>query len=108
MSKERITRAEFSALGKEVRRAHGSLFSLSVFERPRSTAPQFTCIVSKKVAARAVLRNAIKRRCRTAVRRHAKGLAPLALVFRAKQKAAHATFADIEHDVAMLVAELKR
>jgi len=90
------------------RRLHGALFSLTAAPLPSGQrTSRWTCVVSKKVASKAVERNRIKRRCREAARAHVRDVpAPLALLFRAKKEAAGATFADVGRDVHALVEKL--
>lgn len=65
---------------------------------------RWTCIVSRRVARKAVDRNCIKRWCREAARTYAKHTGDTAaLVFRAKKEAFHAEFADVKNDVRTLV-----
>lgn len=104
----RLSRADFGAIGAP-RRFHGSLFSLSVSSLPEGRQHASACVVSKKIAAKAVQRNLLRRRCREAVRVHIRKLAassPFALVFRAKKAAEHASFADIEQEVSMLIDKI--
>ena len=62
------------------------------------------CVVSKKVAARAVDRNYIQRRCRETVRPRLVHIdQPLALVFYAKRGVATASFADVKKDIEELL-----
>lgn len=105
----RLTRADFSAVEVSRRRFHGTLFSLSVSALPQSRRSSFACVVSKRVAGKAVQRNLIKRRCREAVRERMythSTPTPLALVFRAKKTTRGATFADIARDIRMLVDKI--
>lgn len=68
---------------------------------------KIACVVSKKVAARASARNAIRRRCREAARAElARIKEPCTLVFYAKREAAEATFSDLKRDVEKLVARI--
>src|SRR3989344_8068840 len=109
MSKSgKISRADFMRLEKaKGHRVHGALFSLSVFLLSPGDVFRCACVVSKKVTSKAVERNRIKRWCREAVRMHAWSIGrPLALVFRAKKEASHATFRDVERDVHSLVEKL--
>lgn len=104
----RLSRADFGAI-EAPRRFHGALFSLSVSPLPEGRQHAFACVVSKKIAAKAVQRNLLKRLCREAVRAHIRKLtasSPFALVFRAKKAAEHASFADIEQDISMLIDKI--
>ena len=105
----RLTRADMSVMATHQKRLHGTFFSLSVAPLPHTQRSAFTCVVSKQVAAKATLRNLIKRRCREVARACLKGFSserPLGLVFRAKSSAARATFVDIERDIQSLVDKI--
>jgi ribonuclease P protein component len=110
--RQRMTRADFSSMsvGKS-RRFFGTYFSLSVtpFQAiMQANEPKYACVVSKKAAARAVDRNAIKRRCREAVRLAAKGPALSAsFVFYAKKEARGVSYAEIAKDIRKLIAQAK-
>ena len=86
----------------------GALFSLSVSPLRGESVPRWACVVSKKVAAKAIQRNRIKRQCRESVRARAGGVPePLALIFRAKKEAVRATFAELDHDIRSLIEKLR-
>ncbi|MBI4093870.1 ribonuclease P protein component [Candidatus Kaiserbacteria bacterium] len=107
----RLKRADVAAFGRPSKRFHGALFSLSVAPLPPVRQWAYACIVSKRVAGKATHRNRIKRRCREAARRSLKEFPPqkpAALVFRAKEAAGEATFADIDADVRALVDKIAR
>ena len=95
--------------GEEIRklsgkRIHGTFFSLLVAPIQGDYAKR-ACVVSKKVSAKAVDRNSVKRRCRNALaKRMPNAKKPLALVFYAKREARDAKFSDIERDVGSLLA----
>ena len=100
--RSRVTRQDFEHIhSTSVKRYHGEFFSLVVIT---ASGTKFTCVVSKKIAARAVERNRIKRRCREAARaalgstRH-----EIAFVFYAKRQAREAAFAAIKKDVETLI-----
>lgn len=101
MRRARISRAEFTHPWD--RRISGRLFTLVVGSQG-GTSPRFACIVSLRVARRAVDRNRIKRRCREAARAALKMAPPRAYAFYARGGAAHASFADIEQDVREIVS----
>lgn len=71
-----------------------------------STEPRFACVVSKKVAKRAVDRNLIKRRGREAVRDALKksAAAPASYVFYAKKEALGAPYRDIAAEIRKLLS----
>lgn len=69
--------------------------------------PKFACVVSKKVASKAVERNLIKRRSRAALQKHLTGTAPGSYVFYAKKDAAGASFASVEKDIKNLLSQLR-
>lgn len=81
------------------KRIPGALFTLLF--AASSAPPRATCVVSKKVSAKAVVRNRIKRRCR-AVLAHSE-LPHADLVFVAKREAGRAVFTGIESDVRGLI-----
>ncbi len=105
--KHALSRSDFKHIaGGRFRREHGALFSLSVGPLPDPSArvPRVACVVSKKIAARAVTRNLVKRRCRAVARECIAGVRePLALAFYAKRGAADASYAEIKEDVGRLV-----
>ncbi len=99
---------KYRLTGEEIRRlsgkrSHGTYFSLLVAASPAGHA-KFACVASKKAAARAVDRNAIKRRCRAILSKH--GLSSekrLAFVFYAKPGARGAPYAELERDITSLL-----
>lgn len=58
----RLTRADFPSRAAKVRVVN-DLFSVSLWEA-RNGGPKLSCVVSKKIATRAVDRNFLKRQCR--------------------------------------------
>ncbi|MCE9541778.1 ribonuclease P protein component [Candidatus Kaiserbacteria bacterium] len=94
----RLTVADLKAF-RPSRRIHGTFFSLSV--APAADI-RTACVVSKKVAARAVARNLIKRRVRSIFPALLPGLAPGHYVLYAKKDAAAADFSEIRADVTKL------
>ncbi len=105
--KYRLSRAEFLRLPKAgSKRAHGEYFSLTLSPLPNG-GPKTACVVSKKIAARAVDRNRIQRRCREVVRSYIGKIGkPLALVFYGKRGAAAASFANTKKDIESLLANV--
>lgn len=101
----RLTRTDFKDFTHKSRREHGALFTLVVTLRTDDKGPKAACIVSKKVAARAVDRNLIKRRARAALADALRDvLRPLSLAFYAKKGVLEAPFSDIARDVRALLA----
>ena len=110
MSKiDRLTRADFTSERTVPKRFHGKFFSLSASPLLSKRKVSVACVVSKKVAPKAVQRNLIKRHCREAVRAATRKSAlptPFALIFRAKKDVVGATFRDVLRDVASLVDKI--
>lgn len=104
-----LTRSDFSALrAAGTRRMHGNYFSLVTAPLQGAAAARFGCVVSKKVAARAVDRNKIKRLCRECARSAVQGApAPYAYVLYAKKEALKATRAEISADIESLFARTR-
>lgn len=111
MVKRGLSRADFVRIQhKKLLRAHGTLFSLSIAPLLSHEKSRFACVVSKKTASKAVVRNRIKRICREILQNNihnrTKGTA---LVLYAKQAAGTATNKDLRQDVeALLRATYKR
>ena len=105
-----MSRADFARLEKtKSRRIPGSLFLLSASPLQGESAPRWACVVSKKIASRATVRNRIKRQCRESARVRVDDVSePLALIFRAKKESVRATFADIDRDIRSLIEKLHR
>lgn len=105
--RHRLARPDFAALQRGDRpcRLHGRLFSLSIAPLSAAGAAKAACVVSKKIAHTAAVRNRIRRRWRAAV-------SPLfvelprgsALIFYAKREAAEAAYAEIAEDVRTLLS----
>jgi ribonuclease P protein component len=95
--------------GEEIRnlsgkRMHGRFFSLLVASIPGAHA-KCASVVSKKVSARAVDRNKVKRRCRNSLAKLMPAIhKPVALVLYAKREAKDAEFSDIDRDIASLLS----
>lgn len=105
--KHRLSRADFVHLLRPARRIHGNYFSLTATPSAVLTEPKVACVVSKKIAARAVDRNRVKRQCREALRPFIKEVQkPTALIFRAKREAVEATFAEIRQDIQKLLERI--
>lgn len=104
--KYRLSHADLVKISRlKSERTHGLSFSLTITRFPEGGGPKMACVVSKKIAARAVDRNKIQRRCREIVRPHIEHTnQALALVFYAKRGAAAASFVDTEKDIQGLLA----
>lgn len=98
----RLTVADLKAFRPE-RRFSGAHFSLAIATAPRTGA---ACVVSKKVASRAVDRNKIKRRVKAALVPLLPSLPHASYVFYAKAGAAAIDFAEAQRDIEKLVARI--
>ena len=102
--KARLTGSEIRRLRPE-KRLNTSLFSLSI--SVSDGEGKVACVVSKKVSMKAVVRNAIKRRMRTALR----SLAPLptgvSLLLTAKKQAVGSPYALVRDDVAQMIQRVR-
>ena len=104
--KNSLTSVEFMTF-KATRRINGRFFTLLIGPAFADRL-KYACVVSKKVARKAVSRNLIKRRCREAIRgEHTEGAKPRSLVFYAKSSATEASFADVREDVKSLLSSAK-
>lgn len=96
----RLTGSEIRRLKPE-KRLNSSLFSLSLSKK--EGAGKVACVVSKKVSAKAVVRNTVKRRMRAALR----ALTPLpsgvSIVLTAKKSAVEIPYGALRDDVAQLM-----
>ena len=104
----RLTRADFAAVERsESRRVHGAFFTLSISPLKPETETKYACIVSKKVASKAVERNRIKRLCREATRIGLSSSAqPRALVLHAKRAAKGVSSGELRRDVSVLLKKM--
>lgn len=97
-----LTSAEFSRF-KPSRRINGRYFTLLIGSAEEKN-PKCSCVVSKKVASRAVSRNVIKRRCREVVRKYGPEMQKSrSVVLYAKSAAAAAPFSDVKSDIIELL-----
>lgn len=103
--KNRLTGAEIREL-RSPRRLHGGFFSVSI-SASRTGSAQFACVVSKKVAMKAVTRNLIRRRCRAVLEKSAQLTPPGVYLFLAKKDAAKATYQELAHDIEALLREVR-
>ena len=105
-SSARLSRAEFPRKPAS-RRLGDELFSIGVWPLQAGTEPRFSCVVSKKVAKKAVERNLLKRRCREIVapilRNSTK---PIAVVVYPKKTALTASFGEMRVALASLLAKV--
>ncbi len=102
--KHRLTGAQIRRLKPE-KRLNSSLFSLSA-TRTDSETTQIACVVSKKVSAKAVVRNQAKRRMRMALK-HATLPSHLSIILTAKKAVVNTSYALIRDDVSALVEKLR-
>jgi len=104
----RLKRADFAALERSGRRrVHGAFFTLSISSLNADTETKYACIVSKKVASKAVERNRIKRLCREATRIGLSSSAqPRALVLHAKRAAKGVSSGELRRDVSVLLKKM--
>ncbi len=103
----RISRSEFQDM-RGFKRLNGSLFTLSWGSLPGRTTPGGACIVSSKVAPRAVDRNKIKRRCRSILAQIlAKSPAGKLYIMVAKKAALDASYREVQKEIASLIARVQ-
>jgi ribonuclease P protein component len=102
---------KYRLTGEEIRnlsgkRMHGKFFSLLIAPI-RADHAKCTVVVSKKVAMKAVDRNTIKRRARSALAKHVPNVKKaVALVLYAKREAKGAAFKEIVHDIGVLFSKV--
>ena len=102
---QKLTRPEFGSI-TQGKRLHGRYFSLRVAPLIGDTA-KFACVVSTKVARRAVERNRIKRRCRMVAQNlFSSEHTSQAFVFYAKREALEATYEDVKRDMTDLLSRV--
>jgi ribonuclease P protein component len=105
-SRYRLSRTDFTKM-HGFKRLHGSFFSLSFGTIPERSSPGVACVVSSKIAAKAVDRNRIKRRCRAILAESVEQLrSPLVIVVIAKKGAAKAPFLETSKDLRDLIARI--
>jgi ribonuclease P protein component len=109
---QRLSRVDFSSMNvARSRRFYGTYFTMSVSPQPAENTtnePKFACVVSKKIAAHAVDRNRIKRRCREALRTTPGTVTGTrVVVFYAKKESKNATFQEVVSDVNHLLSQIK-
>lgn len=103
--KHRLSRADFLGLDrKRSRRVHGTYFSLVIAPLAAGVGPKAACVVSKKVAKRAVDRNKIERRVRGILRPFiARMQGPRALILYAKREVLGASYIEMQRDIQKLI-----
>ena len=106
--KHRLTHAELEELqGASGKRLQGRLFSLRAIPFP-GTSPRIAIVVSKKANAKAVVRNKIRRRCRSVIASLLPSIpAGFALIVAARREAAGASFEEVRTDLTALVGKLR-
>lgn len=105
----RLTRVGFKDFTSRSRREHGRFFTLALVLRNDTKGPRAACIVSKKVATRAVDRNLIKRRARAALAPALRGVSvSLSIALYAKKDALHASYKEVADDIAHLMSRVTR
>ena len=109
--RQRLKHRDFSSINTaQGRRCYGTYFTLSVGVQ-RGAGPsekaKFAVVVSKKIAARAVDRNRIRRLCKEVVRQESDTIrGPQTLILYAKKAARSASFKEIETDIVELFSQL--
>ncbi len=105
----RLSQADFSQLRKlNPRRIHGVYFFLTIYSAsPSLPGPRIASVVGKKIAAKAVSRNAIERKFREVVRMHKKMLNPQYIyVFSAKKEVVGTSYKEMEGDILKLLERI--
>lgn len=95
--------------GAPARKLGGAHYLFSATPLPKSERTAFACVISKKIAPRAVDRVRAKRQCRAALRKVLKEQAPLthaALVLRIKHSALKAPYRELERDISTSLLRL--
>ncbi len=107
-AQHRLTRIDFTRM-RGFKRLNGRFFTLSFGTLSERTSSGVACVVSSKIAAKAVDRNRIKRRCRAILSGHVSQLRPsIVLVFVAKKGASTASFEETTNDLMELISQVKR
>ncbi len=100
--KYRLTVADLKAF-RPLRRLSSAYFSLAISKASRTGV---ACVVSKKVSLRAIDRNRVKRRARSALLPFLSRLAPGTYVLYAKKEVLAATSKESSHDIEKLIERL--
>ena len=102
----RISRADFPTRSP-ARRVSNELFSIAMWPLSPGVEPQFSCVVSKKTAKKAVDRNKLKRRCREIASPLVASLKrPIAVIVYPKKTALTVPFEEAETSIASLLVKL--
>ena len=101
--KNRIKRALFEEIIEKSRVLHGNYFTLRLYKKSEGE-PQFTVVVSKKIAKTAAKRNLLKRRVRAAIQSLIKDIKkPIAGVFFLKKEITTAKFIDVKEEIERVI-----
>src|SRR3989344_1396030 len=94
-TQRRLSRIDFPS-GPPKKRVSNEFFKIAVWQKKEGLETKFACVVSKKVARRAVERNKLKRRCREITSRYLSSIAtPCSIVIYPKKYALMATFDEL-------------
>ncbi|MBP9757593.1 MAG: ribonuclease P protein component [Candidatus Pacebacteria bacterium] len=102
--KTRLTGSEIRRLKPE-KRLNSSLFSLSY--SASDGVGKAACVVSKKVSAKATIRNTVKRRMRAALRDIPSLPGGVSLVLAAKRSTADVAYAELRADLIELIGRVR-
>ena len=103
-----LSRADFPS-SVATRRASNELFSAAVWPLTQGLEPKFACVVSKKVARKAVDRNRLKRRCRAAGAALLPSLIePLVIVIYPKIGVLTVSFTELRRSLEALLVKMQR
>lgn len=102
----RLSRTDFPTRPPRAR-VSNDLFSVAAWPLHAGVEPKFSCVVSKKTARQATLRNALKRRCREIVSPIVKAAKkPVAIVVYPKRAALDVSFAEARISLEALLVKL--
>ena len=104
---KRLSRAEFPTHPPRVR-VSNELFSIALWRSNEGHETKFSCVVSKKVAARATDRNRLKRQCREIASPLVAAMkTSCAIVIYPKAAARDTPFAELRASITALLVKLK-
>lgn len=103
--KSRLSRKEFPRI-RGLSREHGIFFVASSAQSPAGR-PKVAVVVPKKAAAKASVRNLIKRRTRAALAPLAQDMPPVILMLHAKREAAAAEYEDLKKDIGAIMKKVR-